>query len=134
MSSGLFGKQVLVLELETIAGLDLVSALEHAGASVVVAPSVQRAREIHQKRHIAVAVINVAACPEARALGRTFEETGVPVVLHDGVELTIVSTTEAIGKTARVSAVAAAVRSVLKGSEAPAKRRLEHGLLDSRLG
>jgi len=134
MSAALFGKQVLVLETEPIMSLDLVSALEQAGASVVVAPSVQRAREISLKRHIVVAVINLAASPEARALCKEFEGKSVPVVLHHRNELILEDPAWAIVTRSHAAMVAAVVRAALQRPSTPAKRWREHGLLQPRLG
>lgn len=125
MFTSLSGKQILILETEPIVCLDLVLALEQIGATVLAAPSVPRARELLELRHVAAAVIDVDASSEARALCALLREKGIAFVVHSRGEAVDLGAASVIPKPARASAVAAAVASALQCVTAGAMRARE---------
>jgi hypothetical protein len=114
MSRRLFGKQILVLQSEALNSLDLVFALEEIGASVVVAPTAPRARELLELRRIAAAVVDPGISEDVRALCEHFRGAGIPFVIHGGSDGDDLGAAHSLARRAPGTAIAAAVAAVFQ--------------------
>jgi hypothetical protein len=98
--------------------LDIASALEEVGATVIIAPNVQRARELLALRRIAAAVIDPDAFAEARRLCAQLKGMGLPYVVYSGSETVEAGAVFTIAKPALATAIAATVISIFQLAEA----------------
>jgi DNA-binding response OmpR family regulator len=85
MDTRLAGRTVLVLEDEPLIALDIMTAFEQAGATVVPARTLAKARNIVEQGVLSAAVLDFGLGDgDAEQLCRLLRERGIPCVLHSG--------------------------------------------------
>jgi CheY-like chemotaxis protein len=82
-STSLFGRTILVVEDEFLIALDIVTALEGAGANVVAATTLDRATQFVERDELSAAVLDFGLRGgDANGLCARLNERDVPYVLH----------------------------------------------------
>jgi CheY-like chemotaxis protein len=85
MDTSLAGRTVLVLEDEPLIALNIVTAFEQAGAIVVPARTLAKARNIVEQGGLSAAVLDFGLGDgDAEQLCHRLSERAVPFVLHSG--------------------------------------------------
>jgi DNA-binding NtrC family response regulator len=85
MDTSLTGHTVLILEDEPIVALDIVTAFEQAGATVVAARTLAKACSIVEQGGLSAAVLDFGLSDgDAEQLCHRLTERKVPFVLHSG--------------------------------------------------
>lgn len=84
-SASLAGRTILIVEDEPLIAMEIVAALEKAGAAIVTAGTSERARRLVDTEALSAAVLDFGL-PDggADALCSRLNERGIPYVLHSG--------------------------------------------------
>jgi DNA-binding response OmpR family regulator len=84
-STSLAGRTILVVEDEFLIALDIVAALEGAGANVVAAATLDRATQLVELDKLSAAVLDFGLRGgDANGLCARLNEREVPYILHSG--------------------------------------------------